>query len=103
MVINSVPRHQSQDTSSLLTDGPSVSETPSYLKNKHFSFHKAYFHKDKKICFLQLVVHICLPQPRTQNGKEEEEEEEKRGEEQVCCREQRRKRLNDLLLTLQHL
>ncbi|XP_037309630.2 histone-lysine N-methyltransferase ASH1L-like isoform X1 [Pungitius pungitius] len=43
------------------------------------------------------------PSPRTQNQKEDEEEEEKRGGEQVCCREQRRKRLNDLLLTLQHL
>lgn len=38
----------------------------------------------------------------TQNRQEEEGEEEKRGEEEVCSREQRRKRLNDLLLTLQH-
>lgn len=37
---------------------------------------------------------------KTQNRQEEEEE--KRGEEEVCSREQRRKRLNDLLLTLQH-
>ncbi|KAM4568818.1 uncharacterized protein V3H82_012908 isoform 2-T2 [Fundulus diaphanus] len=34
--------------------------------------------------------------------EEEEEEETKRGEREVCSREQRRKRLNDLLLTLQH-
>ncbi|XP_034554461.1 histone-lysine N-methyltransferase ASH1L-like [Notolabrus celidotus] len=41
---------------------------------------------------------------KTQNRHEEEEgEEEKQGEEEVCSREQRRKRLNDLLLTLQHL
>ncbi|KAM9353478.1 uncharacterized protein ABDE67_005854 [Symphorus nematophorus] len=40
---------------------------------------------------------------RTQSRQEEEGEEEKRGgEEEVCSREQRRKRLNDLLLTLQH-
>ncbi|KAM6995413.1 histone-lysine N-methyltransferase ASH1L-like isoform 1-T2 [Tautogolabrus adspersus] len=40
---------------------------------------------------------------KTQNRPEGEEgEEEKRGEEEVCSREQRRKRLNDLLLTLQH-
>ncbi|XP_068612945.1 uncharacterized protein [Brachionichthys hirsutus] len=40
----------------------------------------------------------------TQNRQaEEEREEEKRGEEEACSREQRRKRLNDLLLTLQHL
>ncbi|XP_035527773.1 histone-lysine N-methyltransferase ASH1L-like isoform X1 [Morone saxatilis] len=39
---------------------------------------------------------------KTQNRNEEEGEEEKRGEEEVCSREQRRKRLNDLLLTLQH-
>lgn len=42
---------------------------------------------------------------KTQNRREEEEEGEgeKRGEEELCSREQRRKRLNDLLLTLQHL
>ncbi|XP_075965040.1 uncharacterized protein LOC142969202 isoform X2 [Anarhichas minor] len=39
---------------------------------------------------------------KAQNGQEEEGEEEKRGEEEVCSREQRRKRLNDILLTLQH-
>ncbi|TKS82109.1 Histone-lysine N-methyltransferase ASH1L [Collichthys lucidus] len=39
---------------------------------------------------------------KTQNRQEEEGEEEKRGEEEVCSRDQRRKRLNDLLLTLQH-
>ncbi|KAM7383427.1 hypothetical protein PAMP_003079 [Pampus punctatissimus] len=39
---------------------------------------------------------------KTQNRQEEEGEEENRGEEEVCSREQRRKRLNDLLLTLQH-
>ncbi|XP_071751836.2 uncharacterized protein LOC139908882 isoform X1 [Centroberyx gerrardi] len=43
------------------------------------------------------------PHPtKTQNRQEEEREEEKRGEEEVCSRELRRKRLNDLLLTLQH-
>ncbi|XP_022612455.1 histone-lysine N-methyltransferase ASH1L isoform X1 [Seriola dumerili] len=39
---------------------------------------------------------------KTQSREEEEGEEEKRGEEEVCSREQRRRRLNDLLLTLQH-
>ncbi|XP_026226235.1 histone-lysine N-methyltransferase ASH1L-like isoform X3 [Anabas testudineus] len=39
---------------------------------------------------------------KTQNRQEEEGEEENRGEEEACSREQRRKRLNDLLLTLQH-
>nr|XP_020462817.1 histone-lysine N-methyltransferase ASH1L isoform X2 [Monopterus albus] len=39
---------------------------------------------------------------KTQNRQEEEGEEENQGEEEVCSREQRRKRLNDLLLTLQH-
>ncbi|XP_034030618.1 histone-lysine N-methyltransferase ASH1L-like [Thalassophryne amazonica] len=39
---------------------------------------------------------------KTQNRPEKVREEEKRGEEEVCSREQRRKRLNDLLLTLQH-
>lgn len=39
---------------------------------------------------------------KAQNRLEEEREEEKRGEEEICSREQRRKRLNDLLLTLQH-
>ncbi|KAK1895144.1 Histone-lysine N-methyltransferase ASH1L [Dissostichus eleginoides] len=33
---------------------------------------------------------------------QQEEEEEEKPEEEVCTREQRRKRLNDLLLTLQH-
>ncbi|XP_029958277.1 histone-lysine N-methyltransferase ASH1L-like isoform X2 [Salarias fasciatus] len=41
------------------------------------------------------------PHPtKTQNGQEEEGE--KRGEGEACSREQRRKRLNDLLMTLQH-
>nr|XP_019948749.1 PREDICTED: histone-lysine N-methyltransferase ASH1L-like isoform X1 [Paralichthys olivaceus] len=40
---------------------------------------------------------------KTQNRPEEEEgRKESRGEEEVCSREQRRRRLNDLLLTLQH-
>ncbi|XP_015236048.1 PREDICTED: histone-lysine N-methyltransferase ASH1L isoform X2 [Cyprinodon variegatus] len=39
---------------------------------------------------------------RSRQEEEEEEEEAKRGERDVCSREQRRKRLNDLLLTLQH-
>ncbi|KAM9723023.1 uncharacterized protein ACNS7B_018545 isoform 1-T2 [Menidia menidia] len=39
---------------------------------------------------------------KTQNRQEEEGEETKRGEGETCSREQRRKRLNDLLLTLQH-
>ncbi len=60
------------------------------------------FRRDRNL-LLQLVVHTCSPQPtKTQNRQEEEGEEEKRGEEEVCSREQRRKRLNDLLLTLQH-
>ncbi|XP_068998827.1 histone-lysine N-methyltransferase ASH1L-like isoform X1 [Embiotoca jacksoni] len=47
----------------------------------------------------------CTASPcptKTQNREEEEREEEKRGEVEVCSREKRRKRLNDLLLTLQH-
>ncbi|XP_051812467.1 histone-lysine N-methyltransferase ASH1L [Acanthochromis polyacanthus] len=47
-----------------------------------------------------LTASPCPTKP--QNGQEEEGEEEKRGEGEVCSREQRRKRLNDLLLTLQH-
>ncbi|XP_028281040.1 histone-lysine N-methyltransferase ASH1L-like isoform X2 [Parambassis ranga] len=38
----------------------------------------------------------------TNTQNRQEEEGEKRGEGEVCSREQRRKRLNDLLLTLQH-
>lgn len=39
---------------------------------------------------------------KTHSRHEEEGEEEKQGEGEVCSREQRRKRLNDLLLNLQH-
>ncbi|XP_027868367.1 histone-lysine N-methyltransferase ASH1L isoform X1 [Xiphophorus couchianus] len=47
------------------------------------------------------------PSPTNSQSRQEEEEEEgeeetKRGERKVCSKEQRRKRLNDLLLTLQH-
>ncbi|MEQ2173810.1 hypothetical protein GOODEAATRI_001286 [Goodea atripinnis] len=38
----------------------------------------------------------------SRSRQEDEEEKTKRGEREVCSREQRRKRLNDLLLTLQH-
>lgn len=102
-VISSDPHHQSQDTSSSLTASPCVSETPpTYEKKQVFSFKNACFHNDENL-LLQLVVHTCSPQPtKTQNRQEEEGEEEKRGEEEVCSREQRRKRLNDILLTLQH-
>ncbi|CAJ1062323.1 histone-lysine N-methyltransferase ASH1L-like [Xyrichtys novacula] len=72
-VTSSDPHHQSQDTSSLLTASSCSTKTQNRQEEKE--------------------------------GEEEkrgEGEEEKRGEEEVCSREQRRKRLNDLLLTLQH-
>lgn len=99
------PYHQSQDTSSSLTASPCVSDQMHPCKKKKenvFSLKNANFHKDKDQ-LLQLIVPGCSPQPsKTQNRQEEEGEEEKQGEEEVCSREQRGKRLNDLLLTLQH-
>ncbi|XP_063734659.1 histone-lysine N-methyltransferase ASH1L-like isoform X2 [Eleginops maclovinus] len=42
------------------------------------------------------------PSPNQTQNRQQEEREEEKPEEEVCTREQRRKRLNDLLLTLQH-
>lgn len=101
-VISSDPHHQSQDTSSLLTASPCVSEQ-THPRKTIFPFKNANFRKDENL-LLQLAVHTFSLQPtKTQSRPEEEDgEEEKRGEEEACSREQRRKRLNDLLLTLQH-
>nr|XP_043889944.1 histone-lysine N-methyltransferase ASH1L-like isoform X1 [Solea senegalensis] len=47
-------------------------------------------------------LHTASPFPTRTQSREEERENEKPGEEEACSREQRRRRLNDLLLTLQH-